>query len=151
MQDCNDAIERDPKEFTAWFNKGNVVMRLEDYATAQQCYQKAADLAPGIAGYRLRQAELTYQNGDDKSSIRLMRSIARKYPNYAEAHAALAAALWVSGQEAAAEDAFDHAKDLELNWTDMRYVRQATRWPPRLYESLEKFLGLSSTSPATTA
>lgn len=51
-QDCDKAIERDAKEFAAWFNKGNAQARLEDFAGALQSYRKAADLAPGIAGYR---------------------------------------------------------------------------------------------------
>lgn len=52
LQDCNEAIERDPKEFAAWFNKGNALARLQDYAGALESYRTAADLAPGIAGYR---------------------------------------------------------------------------------------------------
>ena len=52
LQDCDKAIERDGKEFAAWFNKGNAQARLEDYAGALGSYRKAADLAPGIAGYR---------------------------------------------------------------------------------------------------
>ena len=52
LQDCNLAIERDPKEFAAWFNRGNALARLQDYGGALDSYRKAADLAPGIAGYR---------------------------------------------------------------------------------------------------
>lgn len=52
LQDCNEAIERDPREFAAWFNKGNALARLQDYAGALESYRTAADLAPGIAGYR---------------------------------------------------------------------------------------------------
>lgn len=52
LQDCNEAIERDPKEFAAWYNRGNALARLEDYAGALDSYRMAADLAPGIAGYR---------------------------------------------------------------------------------------------------
>ena len=52
LQDCNQAIERDPKEFAAWFNKGNALARLQDFAGALESYRTAADLAPGIAGYR---------------------------------------------------------------------------------------------------
>ena len=52
LQDCNLAIERDSKEFAAWFNKGNALARLQDYGGALESYRTAADLAPGIAGYR---------------------------------------------------------------------------------------------------
>ena len=49
-QDCEKAVERDPREFAAWFNRGNVEARLLDYAQALSSYRKAADLAPGIIG-----------------------------------------------------------------------------------------------------
>ncbi len=52
LQDCDLAIERDPKEFAAWFNRGNALARLQDYGGALDSYRTAADLAPGIAGYR---------------------------------------------------------------------------------------------------
>jgi len=52
LQDCELAIERDPKEFAAWFNRGNALARLQDYGGALDSYRTAADLAPGIAGYR---------------------------------------------------------------------------------------------------
>ena len=58
MQDCDQAIERDPKEFAAWFNRGNALARLHDYRGALESYRTAADLAPGIAGYRLASAIL---------------------------------------------------------------------------------------------
>lgn len=50
IQDCDAAIQRDPKEFAAWFNRGNVEARLQQYGQALDSYRKAADLAPGIAG-----------------------------------------------------------------------------------------------------
>lgn len=58
IADCDDAIARDPKEFAAYFNKGNVAMRVGDWPAAEECFRKAADLAPGLAGYRLRQAQV---------------------------------------------------------------------------------------------
>ena len=40
----------DPKEFAAWFNKGNLQVRLGDFKSALASYTTAADLAPGISG-----------------------------------------------------------------------------------------------------
>jgi tetratricopeptide (TPR) repeat protein len=144
LADCDAAIARDPKEFAAHFNRGNVAMRLGDYAGAQADFTRAADLAPGIAGYRLRSAQLAFQNGDDAGALRLMRGLARKYPNYSEAHASVAAVLWATGQGAAAEGAFEAAKEYEMSWTSMDAVRAATRWPPRLYDALAAFLALEA-------
>ena len=61
LQDCQAAIDRDPKEAAAWFNKGNAEMRLGDFNSALTSYTYAADAAPGIAGYRLREAQLLFE------------------------------------------------------------------------------------------
>lgn len=61
IDDCDAAIKNDPKEYAAWFNKGNVETRVANYSGALSDYQRAADLAPGIAGYRLRAATVLFQ------------------------------------------------------------------------------------------
>ena len=61
LQDCQAAIDRDAKEAAAWFNKGNAEMRLGDFNSALTSYTYAADAAPGIAGYRLREAQLLFE------------------------------------------------------------------------------------------
>jgi tetratricopeptide (TPR) repeat protein len=48
--DCDRAIELDEREFAAWFDRGNIQMRLEDYPAALTDFTTAADLAPGLAG-----------------------------------------------------------------------------------------------------
>ena len=52
-QDCDRAVERDDHEFAAFFNRGNVEMRLREYGQALEDFRMAADLAPGISGARL--------------------------------------------------------------------------------------------------
>ena len=53
MQDCDRAVERDDHEFAAFFNRGNVEMRLREYKQALEDFRMAADLAPGISGTSL--------------------------------------------------------------------------------------------------
>ncbi|MEW5304103.1 MAG: hypothetical protein WDW36_006737 [Sanguina aurantia] len=144
MRDCNDAIERDPQEFAAWFNRGNVAMRLDDYPLSLVSFQRAADLAPGIAGYRLRAAQLLYQNGMLDDALKTASGVARKNSNYAEAHVTLAALLWSSGQEVRAEGEMERALQLEPRWRDIDFVRAQTRWPPALYDALQRFIDLDS-------
>ena len=62
----------------------------------------------------------------------------------AEAHAALAAVQWASGQERLAEDQFDKALSLDGRWSNMGFIRQQTRWPPALYSAMERFLSIAS-------
>ncbi|GFR42536.1 hypothetical protein Agub_g3442, partial [Astrephomene gubernaculifera] len=97
LSDCDTALQLDPKEAAAWFNKGNVQLRLRDWAAAAGCFVAAADLAPGIPGYRLRAAQLQFQTGDVAGAVRITQGVIRKNPNYAEAHLSLAAMRWSQG------------------------------------------------------
>ena len=63
---------------------------------------------------------------------------------HAEAHAALAAVEWASGQKGLAEDHFDKAVNLDARWSKIGYIRQQTRWPPALYSTMERFLSIAS-------
>lgn len=49
------------QESAAWFNLGNIETKLENYKRALEAYEIAADLSPGIAGYRLREANSLFQ------------------------------------------------------------------------------------------
>ena len=57
--------------------------RVGQFQSALTAYSRAADLAPGIAGYRLRQAELLFQNDRAHDADVMMRGVVRKSPNYA--------------------------------------------------------------------
>lgn len=142
VKDCNLAIERDSKEFAAWFNKGNALARLQDYGGALESYRTAADLAPGIAGYRLREAELMFQEDRVADADRLLRTVVRKNPTYAEAHAALTAVQWQLGQAGKAEEHFAIATAIDSRWKRVSYIHTQTRWPPKLYAAMEKFLSI---------
>ncbi|DBA96166.1 hypothetical protein WJX77_001862 [Trebouxia sp. C0004] len=142
VKDCDLAIERDPKEFAAWFNRGNALARLQDYNGALDSYRTAADLAPGIAGYRLREAELLFQADRVADSDRLLRTVLRKNPTYAEAHAALTAVQWQLGQASKAEEHFAIATAIDSRWKRVSYIQTQMRWPPKLYAAMEKFLSI---------
>ena len=58
-------------------------VRVGAYDAALAAYSRAADLAPGIAGYRLRQAELLFQNARAGDADTMMRGVVRKNPNFA--------------------------------------------------------------------
>ncbi len=63
LADCDAAIERDPKEFAAWFDRGNIRMRLEQWGDALTDFSTAADLAPGLPGGQPMQAWEAAQAG----------------------------------------------------------------------------------------
>lgn len=143
VEDCNAAIERDPKEFAAFFDKGNVQMRLADWPGALDSFTRAADLAPGLAGYRLRAATLLFQTGDSQRAQQQVRGLVRKYGNYAEAHAVLAAMQWADGAQELAEEQLSRATELDDTWGDKAAVERQTRWPPALYAAYSKLLSIT--------
>ncbi|PNH11406.1 UDP-N-acetylglucosamine--peptide N-acetylglucosaminyltransferase [Tetrabaena socialis] len=147
LADCDSAIQRDSKEFAAWFNKGNVELRLLDYPSALSCFSTAADLAPGIAGYRLRAAQLLFQCGQPEVAVRTVKGVLRKNPTYAEAHTTLAAMLWSQGQVAAAEGQLEAALELGGRWRDADWVAANTRWPPLLTGALERLVVIGDAQP----
>lgn len=141
--DLMTAIKLDPEEFAAYYNLGLVEMRLQLYDDASKHMQKAADLAPGIAGYRVRAAALLFQTGDDQKAASQLRGVVRKYGNYAEAHAALASVLKSQGKFALAEEEIAKAVELDPLWADPEHVAKNTRWPPKLYAAHEKLIKIS--------
>ena len=68
----------------------------------------------------------------------------RKYGNYGEAHAALAAVEWAAGRGERAEEQLVRALEQGgPGWGDMEFVRSSTRWPPRMYGAMQDLLQLS--------
>ncbi|KAL3136286.1 hypothetical protein ABBQ32_007291 [Trebouxia sp. C0010 RCD-2024] len=60
----------------------------------------------------------------------------------AEAHAALTAVQWQLGQAAKAEEHFAIATAIDSRWKRTSYIQSQTRWPPKLYVAMEKFLSI---------
>ncbi|KAI8108315.1 hypothetical protein M9434_006342 [Picochlorum sp. BPE23] len=141
--DLKTAIQLDPQEFAAYYDLGLIEMRLQRYDDASVHLQQAADLAPGIAGYRVRSAALLFQTGDDQKAASQLRGVVRKYGNYAEAHAALASVLKSQGKFGQAEEEIAKAVELDPLWADPVEVKKNTRWPPKLYAAHEQLIKIS--------
>eukprot|EP00850_Spirogloea_muscicola_P004921 SM000022S07135 [mRNA] locus=s22:120745:122939:+ [translate_table: standard] len=129
-------------EFAAWFNLGNAQSKVKDYPNALKAYERASLLAPGIAGYRLRQALALFQLERPSEAAQLMKGLVRKYPNYAEAHAALAAVLWSSDKQPGAEDEYRQATEQEPNFESIQWVKSRLQWPPKAVSAMEAFLAI---------
>lgn len=71
-----------------------------------------------------------------------MRTLLRRYPDFPDMRAALAAALWASGKEAEAEGQWSRVED--GRYKDVTWLKQNRRWPPALVGALQAFLQLKS-------
>eukprot|EP00897_Mesotaenium_endlicherianum_P001483 jgi/Mesen1/1362/ME000013S00852 len=142
IQDCETAIANDPNEAAAWFNLGNVQAKVQDFDASFAAFEKSALLAPGIAGYRLREAQMLVQLDRLRDAEKMLQSLVRKYPNFTEAHASLAAVFWREGKRGNAEEEFTAATLQESKYKDIRWVKANLQWPPQLVEALDNFLGI---------
>eukprot|EP00252_Welwitschia_mirabilis_P000020 TRINITY_DN10014_c0_g1_i1.p1 TRINITY_DN10014_c0_g1~~TRINITY_DN10014_c0_g1_i1.p1 ORF type:complete len:320 (+),score=55.10 TRINITY_DN10014_c0_g1_i1:116-1075(+) len=143
VEDCKSAIVNDPEESAAWFNLGNIDVKIQDYEGALAAYERASVLAPGIAGYLLRQALVLFQLNRIDEARKLFESLVRKYPNYAEAHAALAAILWGKGLRSRAEDQLTEALMREPLYKDIGWVQSALQWPPSIAQAMSNLLSIT--------
>jgi len=74
--------------------------------------------------------------------MRQMRALLRRYPDFADVRAALAAALWASGREGEAETTWERVDD--PRYRDVAWLAGQRRWPPSLVTALDALLKLQS-------
>ena len=77
------------------------------------------------------------------------RTLLRRYPDFTDPRAALAAAEWELGQIERAEGDWNRVDD--PRYADRQWLRQTRRWPARLCDALEAFLDVRSTGQAAPA
>jgi tetratricopeptide (TPR) repeat protein len=100
-----------PDDPSAWNNLGNAYGGLGKWRDAVDCFGRAASLAPSFSFAAANQALALWQAGDRTEAERRMRALLRRYPDFADVRAALAAALWADGLEAEAEAAWSRVDD----------------------------------------
>eukprot|EP00882_Tetradesmus_deserticola_P019387 GHRQ01020867.1.p3 GENE.GHRQ01020867.1~~GHRQ01020867.1.p3 ORF type:complete len:119 (+),score=60.06 GHRQ01020867.1:438-794(+) len=117
-------------------------MGLQDWAEAERCFGKAAALAPSFSFAAANHTLALYQLGRTEQAIREMRSLLRRYPDFPDMRAALAAAQWAAGREGDAETNWERVED--PRYRDVNWLRRERRWPPALSDSLQALLQLKS-------
>ena len=143
ISDYNRVLKIEPQDSIALNNRGNAKAGQENWEDALKDYQKAAELAPNFPLARGNASLVIYQIGSHLEAIRNMRNIVRKYPMYSDMRAALAAALWVEGQQGEAESNWVAAVGLDNRYQNLEWVENIRRWPPAMIKALEKFLSLT--------
>ncbi|KAF6263949.1 hypothetical protein COO60DRAFT_1488071 [Scenedesmus sp. NREL 46B-D3] len=131
-----------PGDPSAWNNLGNTNMGLQNWAEAERCFGKAAALAPSFSFAAANHTLALYQLGRTEQAIREMRTLLRRYPDFPDMRAALAAAQWAAGREGDAETNWERVED--PRYRDVNWLRKERRWPPALSDSLQALLQLKS-------
>jgi len=122
-------------------NIANARAGLGQWREAREGYLRAYTLARDYAFPRASEALVLYQLGEDDYQATLtMEKVSRKYPGFADMHAALAAACWAAGDVGRAESNWARLLKEDRRYTDMDWVRRYRRWPPRIADDLERFL-----------
>ena len=129
-----------PNDPSAFNNLGNASAGLGDWKTASESFGKAAELAPQFSFAAANKALADFQLGQDKMAFKQLRALLRRYPDFADVRAALAAALWDVGLQAQAEEEWGRVND--PRYRDLNWLKANRRWPPRLVNGLTAFLKL---------
>ena len=143
IADYDRVLEISPQDPVAFNNRGNAKAGQHKWQDALEDYQQAANIAPNFSMARGNASLIQYQIGDRPEAIRNMRNLVRKYPMYTDMRAALAAALWVEGQQGEAESNWVAAVGLDNRYQDLDWVGNIRRWPPSMVKALERFLSLN--------
>ena len=143
ISDYNQVLAITPQDPIALNNRGNAKAGQSKWQDALNDYQQAANLAPTFPLARGNASLVQYQIGDHLEAIRNMRNLVRKYPMYSDMRAALAAALWVEGQQGEAESNWVAAVGLDNRYQDLDWIENIRRWPPSMVQALTRFLTLN--------
>lgn len=131
-----------PQDPVPWNNLGNTYMGMQRWSDAAECFGKASSLSPTFSFAAANKALAMYQLGNTEEAIREMRSLLRRYPDFPDMRAALAAAQWAAGREGDAETNWQRVED--IRYKDINWLQKERRWPPALTSSLQAFLQLKS-------
>jgi len=141
-RDYQAVLSAAPTDPAAWNNLGNVDMAAGDYQAAFDSYSRAVSLAPEFSFAAANRALALFASGERDRAAREMRGLLRRYPDFADMRAALAATLWDAGLEAEAEGQWLRVDD--PRYRDLAWVRRTRRWPAPLADALERLVTIQS-------
>ena len=108
------------------------------YAEAEVYYARAMALSSSFAFTAANRAEALFQLGRDSEAIKELRRLLRRFPDFDDARAALAAMLWASNEGARAEDEWLRVGD--PRYRDRAWLAVDRHWPPRLVAAAEALM-----------
>ena len=135
-------IAQDRKNFSALYNLANVEGSTSQWEKARDLFSKAAFYNPGFAMARSSMALADLQLGNIDESEKELKKLIRRYPNFADARAALTALNWSQGEFGKAESNWVAVTELDPRYSDEEWLKKIRRWPPKPTKDLMKFIDL---------
>ncbi|MGB5914007.1 MAG: tetratricopeptide repeat protein [Phormidesmis sp.] len=138
----HQVLQIDPEDPAAYNNRGNAEAGRGDWVLAIADYQAAITLQPSFSLAYGNYALALYQTDEQQKALQIMKSLVRKYPNFADMRAALTAVLWELGRRGEAESNWVAVIGLDARYKDLSWVKNVRRWPPKMVTALDHFLTL---------
>ena len=83
-----------------------------------------------------------FQLGKIDESEKELKKLIRRYPNFADARAALTALYWSKGESGKAESNWISVTELDPRYSDEEWLIKVRRWPPKPTKDLMNFIDL---------
>ena len=138
--DYKFVLNKNPKDVSALYNLGNVMVSTDNWSEAKRLFSEAASSDNSIAMASSSEALAIYQLGDLELAETKLRILIRKYPLFADARAALSALLWCKGFTGEAESNWAAAAGLDIRYREKDWLLNIRRWPPNPTNDLIAFL-----------
>jgi tetratricopeptide (TPR) repeat protein len=142
IADYQKVLALEPDDAMAYNNLGNAHAGQGDWQGAKAYFYRASELDSSFAFAQANYALALYQLDETPAAIKKLKDLARKYRDFPDVRAALAAALWQNGQRGEAESHWVAAIGLDARYRDLDWVQNNRRWPPLLVAALDSFLHL---------
>jgi tetratricopeptide (TPR) repeat protein len=140
-----DAITRQPKSRVAWGNLANILQKKQQFAAAEEAYERADELAPHLALTAINRGFGRLAQNDPAGARKWFAEAIRRDPAIARGYFAMGTVEMSASNWQAAETWFDralkaHPEDPDSLWMKARLAQQRNDLPAAraLYERLMK-------------
>jgi tetratricopeptide (TPR) repeat protein len=126
-------------------NLANAETGLGKWEDALKHFEKSYKMNPEFVAPQLGKNLVLFQLGKDEEAFTFFSDLADKYPIFADGRAALAVMYFsLRGDMDSANENWKIAVAQDSRYTDVEWVEDIRRWPPKLVDALKLYLSKSS-------
>lgn len=120
-------------------NLANAEVGKEDYSNALEHFSYAIKLDSKFEAPSVGKALVLYQIGKEDEALQYFKNLHEKYPNYADGNAILALMIKDNDLDTA-KDLFEEVIKQDSRYSDLDWVKNIRRLPPKLVNELPKLM-----------